>query len=79
MLREYATQGCPVQTGNDWMAKKLQAAVEKGPHSSAWEDDAIAQIQVEAQEKVAQGFAKIYRWEDLKKTCRAHSNCRPSP
>ena len=67
MLKEYATRGCPVQTGEDWTAEQLQAAVEKGPHSSALEDNAIAQIQVEAREKVAQEFAKIYRWEDLKK------------
>ena len=67
MLKEYATRGCPVQTGADWTAEQLQAAVEKGPHSSALEDDAIAQIQVEAREKEAQGFAKIYKWEELKK------------
>ena len=41
--------------------------MEKGSHSSALEDDAIVQIQVKAREKLAQGFAKIYRWEDLKK------------
>jgi len=41
--------------------------VDKGPHSSALEDDAIAQIQMEAREKEAQGFANIYKWEDLKK------------
>ena len=67
MLREYATRGCPVQTGADWTAEQLQAAVDKGPHSSTLEEDAIAQIQVEAREKEAQGFAKIYKWEDLKK------------
>ena len=65
MLRKYATRGCPVQTREDWTAEQLQAAVEKGPHSSALENNAIAQIQVEAREKEAQGFTKIYRWEDL--------------
>ena len=29
MLREYATRGCPVQTGEDWTAEQLQVAVEK--------------------------------------------------
>ena len=67
MLREYAAQGCPVQTGEDCTAEQLQTAVDKGPHSSALEDDAIAQIQVETREKEAQGFVKIHRWEDLKK------------
>ena len=41
--------------------------MDKGLHSSALEDDAIVQIQVGAQEKEAQWFAKIYKWEDLKK------------
>ena len=60
MLREYATRGCPVKTWEAWTAEQLQAAVDKGPHSSALEDDAIAQIQVEARKKEAQGFSKIY-------------------
>jgi hypothetical protein len=34
--------------------------VEKGPHSSALEPDAIEQIQIKAREKVKQGLAKIY-------------------
>ena len=42
-------------------------AVDKGPYSSAFEDKALTQIQVETREKVAHGFVKIYRREDLKK------------
>ena len=41
--------------------------MKKGPYLSALEDDTIAQIQVEARENETQGFAKIYRWDDLKK------------
>jgi hypothetical protein len=67
LLREYAKLGCPVDVGRDWTVSELEAAVARGPHVSALEDDAIAQIQVEAREKEAQGFAKIYLWEDLKK------------
>ena len=56
MLREYAAKGCPVSVGQDWTLEELEAAAERGPHRSALERHAIAQIQVEAQEKGAQGF-----------------------
>jgi len=67
LLVEYSKIGCPVSTGRDWTLEELEAAVEQGPHRSALEPDAIAQMQIEAREKVAQGFANIYLWEDLKK------------
>ena len=67
LLREYARRGCPVDVGPEWTLEQLEAAVERGPHTSALEPDAIKQIQVEAREKAAQGFATIYKWEDLRK------------
>jgi hypothetical protein len=67
LLREYASTGCPVSLGRDWTLNKLEAAVARGPHVSALEDDAIAQIQIEAREKAEQGFATIHFWEDIKK------------
>merc|ERR1711966_233559 len=51
LLKEYASQGCPVDVGRNWTAKELKSAVEKGPHSSLLEPDAIEQIQIEAREK----------------------------
>ena len=77
MLREYTTRGCTVQTGEDWTAEQLQAAMDKELHSLALKNT-IAQIHVEVPEKEAQGFAKICRWEDLKNTCHTHSNVCPS-
>ena len=59
LLVEYARKGCAVSVGRDWTLNELEAAVSRGPHVSALEPDAIAQIQIEAREKVKQGFAKI--------------------
>lgn len=67
LLLEYARRGCPVDVGRDWTLEELEAAVERGPHASALAPDAIAQIQLEAREKEQQGFAKIYRWDELKR------------
>ena len=56
-----------MDVGRDWTTEELDAAVAKGPHESALAPDAIEQMQAEAREKEAQGFAKIYRWDDLRK------------
>ena len=79
LLKEYASQGCPVDVGRNWTAEELEAAVEKGPHSSSLEPDAIEQIQMEAREKVKQGFAKIYTWEWLKENLHKHPQLKLSP
>ena len=56
----------PVSVGCDWTTDEMESAVTKGPHSSALEDDAISQIQVEAREKAGQQFATIVGWDDIK-------------
>ncbi len=53
--------------GKNWTQEQLEAAVKRGPHVSAHKPDAIAQIQIKAREKAAQGFATIHKWEDFKK------------
>ena len=52
---------------------------KKGPYSSALEPDAIEQIQIEAREKVKQGFAKVYTWEWLEKNLHKHPHLKLSP
>ncbi len=65
-LKEYAATGCSVSLGWDRTLEELEAAVARGPHVSALEDDTIDQIQIEAREKVKQSFATIHHWKDLK-------------
>ena len=55
----------------------MEAAVTKVPHSPALKDDEISQIQVEAREELAQGFATIVRWDDIKQN--PPSNLKISP
>ena len=63
--------------GRDWTPDEMEAALTKGPHSSAMEDDAISQIQVEAREKSAQGFETIVRWEDINQNTPSNLNISP--
>ena len=67
LLRNYATQGCPSNTGANWTVDQLDAAVERGPHQSALEPEARDQHKNEVMEKVARGQARIVDWADLRK------------
>jgi hypothetical protein len=44
----------------------MGAAAQRGPHVSSLEPVAIAQIQMETWDKEKQGFAKIYKWDEVK-------------
>ena len=77
MLKIQGTIGCPADTGRDWTIAELQAAVDRGPHSSALDPEAIAQYQIEIEEKIKSGQAKVYLWEDLKKNLPAKLKISP--
>jgi len=77
MLMQYAMEGCPVDCGEPWTREHLEAAVERGPHMLATLPEAAAALQNEAMEKVDQGFAKIYNWDDIKGN--PHPNLKISP
>lgn len=44
LLLEYATKGCPTRMGKDWSFADMEAAVLRGPHPSALQPDALAQL-----------------------------------
>jgi len=65
-LQQYATQGCPANTGRHWTKDEMHAAVERGNHDSAKERDAIESYQEEIKEKVRSGQARVVLWDDIK-------------
>jgi hypothetical protein len=40
-LLEWESFGCPTNTGPDWTLEEIQAAINRGPHQSALEPEAI--------------------------------------
>jgi hypothetical protein len=66
LLHEWATYGCPTNTGMPWTAEQMQAAVNRGPHRSALSNKAIAHFKAEVNEKVKSGQAKLVSWDDIK-------------
>jgi hypothetical protein len=46
--------------------KMMTAAIEKGPHTSALDKEAMEQLQTEVAEKVKVGQAKVVMWDDSK-------------
>jgi len=65
-LLSYATDGCPVQCGEQWTKEHLEEAIQRGPHISATSPEAAAFLHEEACEKVKLGQACIIQWEDIK-------------
>jgi hypothetical protein len=66
LLLELATVGCSSHMGEQWSRDMLNAAIQKGAHPSAMLPEAAAQLRAETLEKVAQGYARLVRWDDIK-------------
>ena len=67
MLDDYSRQGCPVDwCGPDWSYDQLIAALEYGAHPSAKIPEALKCLIAEAETKVANGFATIVTFRDIK-------------
>jgi hypothetical protein len=65
-LLNYATGGCPTNTGGPWTTHQMQAAIDRGPHVSALLPDAAAQLDQEVEQKVQKGQAKLVAWNDIR-------------
>jgi hypothetical protein len=66
VLAEWETMGCPTCTGCDWTLAEIQAAIDRGPHRSALEPDALCHFTDKVQVKVAKGQARVVLWVDIK-------------
>ena len=49
-----------------WTAEELEAAIERGPHISAMDPDAMKQLNAEVAEKVKRGQVRVVNWDDIK-------------
>jgi len=66
LLADWEKFGCPTQTGRNWTLDEIQAAIDRGPHKSALEPDAIKHFAEEVANKVANGQARVVLWDDIK-------------
>ena len=64
LLKQYATEGCPVDTGRHWTKQEIVAAIERGNHPM--EPSAMQQFHDEALAKQERGLVEIIDWEALK-------------
>jgi hypothetical protein len=63
-LEQWST-GVPVACGAPWTAVALQAAITRGPHTSALTPDARQLITDEMDYQVAAGFSEIMPWSEV--------------
>ena len=66
ILKDWEHFGCPTATGKIWTTVQIQAAIERGPHKSALEPDALKHFAAEVADKVAKGQAHVVLWDDIK-------------
>ena len=63
LLEQYATKGCPVDTGRRWTRAEIEAAVEYANHPL--EEAAATQFYEEALDKASRGLVEILDWDEL--------------
>jgi hypothetical protein len=66
LLSSYAEQGCPVDCGPNWSKKHIELSLQRGPHISAKQKLAAAQLQLETAEKIKHGYARTVKWKTIK-------------
>ena len=66
-LLQYATGGCPVETGRDWTVDMMEAAIKRGPHVSAMDPEAMEILAEEVAQKALKGQCRVVLWEAIKK------------
>jgi hypothetical protein len=66
VLTEWAQFGCPTRTGRDWTLSEIQVAIERGPHQSALEPDAIVHFANKVTSKVNKGQMQVVLWDNIK-------------
>ena len=66
LLLDWAENGCPVDTGENWTRTQIEEAIQRGPHQSAFQDGAVDFVQQETEEKVVHNYAKVVRYGDIK-------------
>ena len=75
-LEQWST-GVPVDCGPTWVKAAMEAAVARGPHTSALLPDARHLIMEEVDYQVAAGFSQIFPWADVQKLCPSQLKVSP--
>jgi hypothetical protein len=66
LLSSYAEHGCPVDCGPNWTRNHIELALQRGPHVSAKQKHAARQLQIETNDKIKHGYARIVKWKNIK-------------
>jgi hypothetical protein len=66
LLSDWEICGCPTRMGRDWTLEKIQATINRRPHKSALEPNAITHFKAKVRDKVAKGQARMVLWDDIK-------------
>lgn len=59
-------RGVPVDCGQPWTKEAINLALEKGPHRSALDEEAIRLVHEDVAYQVEAGFSQLVYWDDIK-------------
>lgn len=76
-LLQYATGGCPTNTGQNRTKEQIQEAIDRGPHASAKDPVAMAQQLADATNKEKKGQCRIVLWGAIKDDPSPHLKISP--
>ena len=62
----YATEGCPVKTGQNWTKEEIHAVVMRFSHYLALVEEEISHFAAEAKEKMASNQARLVCYNSSK-------------
>jgi hypothetical protein len=70
-------KGVAVDCGPEWSREAIDIAVERGPHPTAREADAIALVHEDIDYQVQAGFTEVVYWDEIKDSLPAHFKVSP--
>jgi hypothetical protein len=77
LLNFYSEKGCPADCDPPWSLNHIIQALKQGPHISALSKDERECLNIETQDKIKGGYAKVITWKDIKN--KMPTNLKISP
>ncbi len=70
-------KGVAVDCGAEWSREAIDLAIERGPHPTAKEADAIALVHEDIEYQVKAGFTEVVCWDEIKDNLPDHFKVSP--
>lgn len=77
LLQGYTCNGCPVNCGLNWSREHIEMMIIRGSHRKALAINSVHQLRQENRDKVAQLYARMMQWGNIKHNCPSKLKVSP--